>query len=142
MEDKHQQVIIVLHRCVPLQTELATDTEVVCWVRLASRIGQVGPVSVASTWHHLSGSWKIPPLQVTIERLLPREVPSVLDLKHYLSLSRNSSSIDGISISRSRSSQGCPAVARFLEKMQYSAHLNTPEPFCPHITSGEVNHGG
>lgn len=138
MEDKHHQVIIVLHRYVPLQTELAADTEVACWVRLALRIGWGWPCQLASTWHHLSGSWKIP-LQVTIQRSLPRQIPSakvLLDLKHYPSLSRNSSSIDGLSISRSRSSQGCLAVVRFLEKMLYSAHLNTPEPFCPHITSG------
>lgn len=42
MEDKNQQVIIVLHGCVPLQTELATETEVAC-VRLALRIGQGWP---------------------------------------------------------------------------------------------------
>lgn len=40
---KKQQMIIVLHRCVPLQAELATETEVACWVRLALRIGQGWP---------------------------------------------------------------------------------------------------
>lgn len=94
----------------------------------------------------MRGFWACPPfflLLSLMQRSLPRQVPSarvLLDLKPYLSLSRNPSSIDGLSISRSRSSQGCPAIARFLEKMLYSAHLNTPEPFCPHITSGEVNH--
>lgn len=44
MEDKNQQVIIVLHGCVSLQTELAaTETELACWVRLALRIGQGWP---------------------------------------------------------------------------------------------------
>lgn len=61
-------------------------------------------------WHHLSGSWKIP---LHDHSKQPRQVPSatvLLDLKHYFSLSRLSSSTDGLSISRSRSSQGCPGL--------------------------------
>lgn len=46
----------MLHRCVSLQAELATGTEVACWVRLALGKG-----------HYLFGSWKIT-FHVTVQR--------------------------------------------------------------------------
>lgn len=46
--------------------------------------------------------------EVATRQILSARVLS--DLRHYLSLFRNSSSTDGLSISRSRSSQGCPGL--------------------------------